>query len=66
MERPYRVSGLADDLMAVMEANGFERFSVLGYSFTGAFAPWIAHLTNRVDAVDAVVSGGFPIVGEYA
>jgi pimeloyl-ACP methyl ester carboxylesterase len=62
-EVPYRVGDLADDLIAVMQVVGFERFSVLGYSFTGAFAPWIARLTGRVDAV---VSGGFPIVGDYA
>jgi len=62
-DAPYRVGDLADDLIAVMQAVGFERFSVLGYSFTGAFAPWIARLTGRVDAV---VSGGFPIVGDYA
>jgi pimeloyl-ACP methyl ester carboxylesterase len=59
----YRVADLADDLVAVMEAAGFERFSVFGYSFTGAFAPWLAHLTDRVDAV---VSGGFPIAGDYS
>jgi pimeloyl-ACP methyl ester carboxylesterase len=59
----YRVADLADDLVAVMEMAGFERFSVFGYSFTGAFAPWLAHLTNRVDAV---VSGGFQIVGDYS
>jgi len=47
----------------VIEAAGFTRFSVLGYSFTGAFAPWLAHLTDRVDAV---VSGGFPIAGDYS
>ena len=29
---------------------------MFGYSFTGVFAPWLAHLTGRVDAV---VSGGF-------
>ena len=46
-----------------MEAAGFGRFSVFGYSFTGAFAPWLAHLTDRVDAV---VSGGFPIVADYS
>lgn len=60
---PYRVSDMADDLLAVVETIGFERFSVLGYSFSGAFAPWLAHLTNRVDAV---VCGGFPIVGDYS
>jgi pimeloyl-ACP methyl ester carboxylesterase len=59
----YRVADLASDSVAVMEAAGFWRFSVFGYSFTGAFAPWLAHLTDRVDAV---VSGGFPIVGDYS
>jgi pimeloyl-ACP methyl ester carboxylesterase len=54
---------MADDLIAVVQAVGFDRFFVLGYSFTGAFAPWIAHLTRKADAV---VSGGFPIVGDYA
>jgi pimeloyl-ACP methyl ester carboxylesterase len=42
---------------------GFERFHVFGYSFTGALGPWLAHLTRKVDAV---VSGGFPIAGDYA
>ncbi len=59
----YRVADLAGDLVSTMEAHGFGRFSVFGYSFTGAFAPWLAHLTGRVDAV---VSGGFPIVGDYS
>lgn len=59
----YRMTDLAGDLVAVVKSAGFERFSVFGYSFTGAFAPWLAHLTNRVDAV---VSGGFPIVGSYS
>jgi pimeloyl-ACP methyl ester carboxylesterase len=62
-DTPYRVSDLADDLIAVVQAVGFDRFVVLGYSFTGAFAPWIAQLTGKADAV---VSGGFPIVGDYA
>ena len=62
-DAPYRVGDMADDLIAVIQAVGYERFSVLGYSFTGAFAPWIARLTGKVDAV---VSGGFPIVGDYA
>lgn len=60
---PYRVRDFADDLVAVVEEVGFDRFIVLGYSFTGAFAPWIAQLTGKADAV---VSGGFPIVGDYA
>ena len=32
----YRVADLASDLVALVEAAGFERFSVFGYSFTGA------------------------------
>lgn len=62
-ETHYRVGDLADDLMAVLEEVGFDRFAVLGYSFTGAFAPWLAQLTGKADAV---VSGGFPIAGDYA
>ena len=62
-DSPYRVRDFADDLIAVVEAVGFDRFIVLGYSFTGAFAPWIAQLTGKAEAV---VSGGFPIVGDYA
>ena len=62
-DAPYRVCDMADDLIAVVEAVAVNRFVVLGYSFTGAFAPWIAQLTGRADAV---VSGGFPIVGDYA
>jgi pimeloyl-ACP methyl ester carboxylesterase len=60
---PYRVRDMAADLVAVVQEVGFDRFVVLGYSFTGAFAPWIAQLTGKADAV---VSGGFPIVGDYA
>jgi pimeloyl-ACP methyl ester carboxylesterase len=59
----YRANDLADDLVATMEEAGFERFSVLGYSFSGAFAAWLAKLSGRVDAV---VAGGFPIAGDYA
>jgi len=62
-DAPYRVSDLADDLIAVVRTVGFDRFVVLGYSFTGAFAPWLAQLTGKAEAV---VSGGFPIVGDYA
>jgi pimeloyl-ACP methyl ester carboxylesterase len=58
----YRVGDMADDLVAVVQAVGFDRFFVLGYSFSGVFAPWIAHLTGRAEAI---VSGGFPIVGDY-
>jgi hypothetical protein len=49
----YRVADLASDLVAVMEAAGFERFSVFGYSFTGAFAPWLAALAFYRELSDA-------------
>jgi len=62
-DAPYRVSDLAEDLVAIVQTVGFERFVVFGYSFTGACAPWLAHLTGKADAV---VSGGFPIAGDYA
>ena len=62
-DAPYRVDDLADDLIAVVQTVGFDRFLVLGYSFTGAFAPWLAKLTGKADAV---VAGGFPIAGDYA
>jgi pimeloyl-ACP methyl ester carboxylesterase len=60
---PYRVNDLAADLVAVVQEVGFDRFVVLGYSFTGAFAPWLAQLTGKADAV---VAGGFPIAGDFA
>src|ERR1700761_5781136 len=62
-DRDYRVPDMAGDLVAVAEAAGFERFAVLGYSFSGAFAPWLARLAGRVTAV---VAGGFPIAGDYS
>jgi pimeloyl-ACP methyl ester carboxylesterase len=59
----YRAGDLFDDLVAMMEEAGFERFSVLGYSFSGAFAAWLGTLTSKVDAV---VAGGYPIAGDYS
>jgi pimeloyl-ACP methyl ester carboxylesterase len=59
---PYRVGDMAGDLVAVVQAVGFERFSVLGYSFSAAFAAGLPRLTG---SVDAVVAGGFPIAGDY-
>jgi pimeloyl-ACP methyl ester carboxylesterase len=50
------------DLLAVCDEIGFERFSVLGYSLTGAMAAWLARATPRVDAI---VAGGFPLLGSY-
>jgi pimeloyl-ACP methyl ester carboxylesterase len=59
----YRVGDMAEDLVAIVQTVGFERFHVFGYSFSGAFGPWLAQLIRKVDAV---VSGGFPIAGDYA
>jgi pimeloyl-ACP methyl ester carboxylesterase len=59
----YRAHDLAADLVAMVQTAGFERFSVLGYSFSAAFAAWLPHLTGKVDAV---VAGGFPIGGDYS
>jgi hypothetical protein len=42
MDAGYRVADLFSDLVALMEAAGFERSLVFGYSFTGACGPWLA------------------------
>lgn len=58
----YTADMLADDLLQACTEAGFERFSVFGYSLTGAVAAWLATVSDRVDAV---VSGGFPLAGDY-
>lgn len=60
---PYEPARWAADLEAVLDHLGIERCGVFGYSFTGAFGPWLAqHLPHRIAAV---VAGGFPLVGDY-
>lgn len=49
----YRVADLASDLAAVMEAAGFGRFSVFGYSFTGDYSPQYADIQARMEAARA-------------
>ena len=61
-DRPYRPEMLAEDLLAICSAAGFERFSIFGYSLTAAIASWLAVETGLVDAV---VAGGFPLLGSY-
>jgi hypothetical protein len=39
---------------------------VFGYSFTGALGPWLARQLRASNAVGAVASGGFPLLGDYA
>jgi pimeloyl-ACP methyl ester carboxylesterase len=58
----YSAETLTDDLLAVTAVLGLRRFRVFGYSLTGAIAASLAHTSNRVDAV---VAGGFPLLGSY-
>jgi pimeloyl-ACP methyl ester carboxylesterase len=62
---PYVPRAWADDMLAVMRHLGHARFAVFGYSFTGAFGPWLARELREQDAVTAVASGGFPLLGDY-
>jgi pimeloyl-ACP methyl ester carboxylesterase len=62
---PYRPRAWADDMLAVMRHLDHERFAVFGYSFTGAFGPWLAHELREHGAITAVASGGFPLLGDY-
>jgi pimeloyl-ACP methyl ester carboxylesterase len=60
---PYVPARWAAEMCAVLDLLGVERCGVFGYSFTGAFGPWLAqHLPDRVVAV---VAGGFPLLGNY-
>jgi len=61
-DRSYTVEMLAADLLAVCDELGFERISVFGYSLTAAMSAWLASQTSRVDAV---IAGGFPLMGAY-
>jgi alpha/beta hydrolase fold len=53
---------LVTDLLAVCDHVGLDTFLVLGYSLTAAMAAWLARASTRVDAV---VAGGFPLLGSY-
>lgn len=61
---PYEPTRWAADLEAVLDHLEIKRCGVFGYSFTGAFGPWLAqHLPHRITAV---VAGGFPLLGNYS
>jgi pimeloyl-ACP methyl ester carboxylesterase len=62
---PYDPHVWASDMLAVMQHLGHESFAVFGYSFTGAFGPWLALELAEHEAVTAVASGGFPLLGDY-
>lgn len=62
---PYLPNRWATDLRQVAHQLGHERFLVFGYSFTGAFGPWLALQLAEYGSVAAVASGGFPLLGDY-
>lgn len=62
---PYKPPTWATDMLAVARHFGHERFLVFGYSFTGAFGPWLALTLAQHGAVAAVAAGGFPLLGDY-
>jgi pimeloyl-ACP methyl ester carboxylesterase len=59
----YTVDLIRDDVIATADAAGLDRFSVLGYSLSGAVAAWLGTVESRIDRV---VAGGFPLLGPYA
>jgi pimeloyl-ACP methyl ester carboxylesterase len=58
----YSTDLLVTDLLAICDGVGLDRFAVLGYSLTAAMAAQLARASTRVDAV---VAGGFPLLGSY-
>ena len=61
---PYVADRWVADVRAVLDHLDIDHCAVFGYSFTGAFGPWLAqHLPDRISAV---ASGGFPLLGNYA
>ncbi len=61
----YEAVRWATDLRAVAHQVGYDRFLFFGYSFTGAFGPWLARRLRATDSVMAVAAGGFPLLGDY-
>lgn len=62
---PYTPKRWATDLQEVAQRLGYQRFLFFGYSFTGAFGPWLALQPFEHGTVAAVASGGFPLLGDY-
>lgn len=58
----YDVGRWATDLQAVARWVGYDRFLFFGYSFTGAFGPWLARQLRDSSAVAAIAAGGFPLL----
>ena len=59
----YRASQLPEDLLAVCDAAGLDRFSLFGYSLTAAVSVRLAATSDRVAAV---VAGGFPLFADLS
>ena len=60
---PYHADRWAAELRAVLDHVDVERCGFFGYSFTGAFGPWLAQ--QLPDRIAAVAAGGFPLLGDY-
>jgi pimeloyl-ACP methyl ester carboxylesterase len=61
-EQSYGGEMFVADLLAICDHVGLDTFAVLGYSLTAAMAAWLARMSPRVEAV---VAGGFPLLGSY-
>jgi pimeloyl-ACP methyl ester carboxylesterase len=62
---PYRPQLWATDLLAAARHFGHDHVLYFGYSFTGAFGPWLALKLQEHGTLRAVASGGFPLLGDY-
>lgn len=60
---PYVPARWAAEMSEVLDHLGVQRCGLFGYSFTGAFGPWLAQ--RLPDRIAAVVAGGFPLLGSY-
>jgi pimeloyl-ACP methyl ester carboxylesterase len=66
----YTLEGLAKDVLAVADAAGAQRFTLVGHSMGGQLAQWVAaHAPGRVDAlmlVNTVPAAGLPLPPDAA
>jgi non-heme chloroperoxidase len=66
----YTLEGLAQDVLAVADAAGAQRFTVVGHSMGGQLAQWVAaQVPSRVDAlmlVNPVPAAGLPLPPDAA
>ncbi|WP_164011005.1 alpha/beta fold hydrolase [Pyxidicoccus trucidator] len=66
----YTLEGLAQDVLAVADAAGAQRFTIVGHSMGGQLAQWVAaQVPSRVDAVmlvNPVPAAGLPLPPDAA